>query len=337
MDLYQHTEMFFIVGRGRSGTTLLNRLLNAHSTVSVAPESLFIMNTFYKYRDKLWNKSTIDSFSKDIWQERRMQEWNINQEDLRLWLHEHCLDTSFSYACKLVYANHALHSNKPHATLFGDKNPHYSLFTSQLAGLYPKSKFIYLVRDYRDNIASYRNVSFDSNNIATLAYRWRFYNKCVTDTAQKYPDRFLTIRYEDLTADPESTLSEICSFLGIPFESSMLAQSQETSHSQVAWHKNLDTPVNNQQTNKWKQALTIKQSGSADTICQPLAQSFQYQPASTPMPALCATDRLGILQGYFLTKLEISLFHIPITLRSYIIRLYRFLNGTHKLSGGRKH
>ena len=41
----------------------------------------------------------------------------------------------------------------------------------------------------------------------------------------RWPGRFLSIRYEDLVADPEGRVREVCSFLGLDFDPEMLGVS----------------------------------------------------------------------------------------------------------------
>ena len=45
--------IFFILGRGRSGTTLLSRMLSANPKIAVAPEGFFLMNLRDKVRQRL--------------------------------------------------------------------------------------------------------------------------------------------------------------------------------------------------------------------------------------------------------------------------------------------
>ena len=57
------TKILFIVGRGRSGTTLLARMLTHHPLIAVAPEGFFAMNLERKYRAGPWNERRIAALS----------------------------------------------------------------------------------------------------------------------------------------------------------------------------------------------------------------------------------------------------------------------------------
>ncbi len=55
--------IFFVVGRPRSGTTLLRTLFDAHPNVLVPPECQFIINLYPKYgKVTNWSKKNLESF-----------------------------------------------------------------------------------------------------------------------------------------------------------------------------------------------------------------------------------------------------------------------------------
>ncbi|NQU34666.1 MAG: sulfotransferase [Bacteroidetes bacterium] len=49
MEQLNKIPFFFVVGRPRSGTTLLRTLFDAHPNVSFPPECQFIINLYPKY------------------------------------------------------------------------------------------------------------------------------------------------------------------------------------------------------------------------------------------------------------------------------------------------
>ncbi|MCX6283966.1 MAG: sulfotransferase [Bacteroidetes bacterium] len=55
--------LFFILGRPRSGTTLLTSLLNAHPNVRIAPEFPILFFLYQRFKKvKVWDETTIRSF-----------------------------------------------------------------------------------------------------------------------------------------------------------------------------------------------------------------------------------------------------------------------------------
>jgi len=59
-------QLFFILGRPRSGTTLLRTLLDAHPQVKVPPEYPVVLQLYKKYgRIRQWDETTLEEFKKD--------------------------------------------------------------------------------------------------------------------------------------------------------------------------------------------------------------------------------------------------------------------------------
>ena len=66
--------ILFIVGKGRSGTTLLSTILDSHPNVASATESRFLLIVWKKYkRVNEWNASLADEFYKDVLKDFRVK------------------------------------------------------------------------------------------------------------------------------------------------------------------------------------------------------------------------------------------------------------------------
>jgi hypothetical protein len=325
-------RLFFIVGRGRSGTTLLRQMLDAHPNLLVAPEALFIMNLYHKYsRIVKWNHKKVDDFYDDLFLEKRLEDWNLDEISLKKQLHALGSNVSFPGMNKLVYANYAFVNRKLDTNLLGDKNPHYSLFIDKLMKLYPDSKYIHMVRDYRDNILSYQDVRFDLNNTTTLAYRWKKYNKTILKYSKRYPDQFFLLKYEDLVTKPDECLRSICVFLGVEFNPVMLQFYQfQHSTSKFVWHKNISKPLDKSRLDKWKTKMQQSDVLKSDYICKHIAEFLGYENSYNDKnsPYLFIQTLPGVIFAWFFTLLEKLVFFLPIRIRSKIITIYRVITGS---------
>lgn len=86
-------------------------------------------------------------------------------------------------------------------------------------------KVVYLVRDGRGFCCSYVKNKKPEENLTQAAQAWMEYNKNVEIFKKRYPEiPVLTIRYEDLCHEFESTMESILSFFGV---SSGVVQYQE--------------------------------------------------------------------------------------------------------------
>ena len=111
----------------------------------------------------------------------------------------------------------AAQSDKPNALYVCEKTPAHIRKADQISTLYPKAKFVFMVRDPRDVIASFRRrgVTFEAAvNNCSRAYRSLLKAEGKHDFCKLY--------FEDLVARPEHELERVCDYLGIQFEPVML-------------------------------------------------------------------------------------------------------------------
>ena len=318
----------FVVGRGRSGTTLFTSILNTNDNISVAPESLFIMNLYNKYGSRTFDVKLIQSFYNDLWLEDRLGNWNLDRASLLDWLMEYGVGKRFPEVCKIVYARYACEQGKEGALWLGDKNPHHSLFINDLIHMFPNSKFLYLFRDYRDNVVSYQNVPFDSNNPTVLAYRWKKYNEMIQDAIVQHPTRFLNIKYEDLVTDSHPVLQSACQFLDIPFDEQMLEHHKHQSGSKGDWHSNISSPLSTKSMNRWSSELSKFDLAKVESICADFGSRLGYLPAVKHKINHQIFLFPSVIYASILIKLEIALFSFPLWLRTKILHSYRKSTGT---------
>jgi hypothetical protein len=316
----------FIIGRGRSGTDLLVTLLNKHPDIYFAPESLFVMNLYKKYRNKTFTaKAVKTSFYRDLWKEIRLSTWwNIDKAALKKEIIENPEIKTFKDACIQVYHHQAVREGKREVVILGDKNPTYTLFVQELKQVFPESKIIYMVRDYRDNILSYQNVDFDLNNTAALAERWRYYNAKILQSYSGDNNAIL-LKYEDLISDAEKTLKQITDFLQVDYHPEMLQVSKSNPNNLRKWQQNLAKPIEKSFAFKWKKQMAEKDVKIADTICKEVAEALGYKPkyqnSSLPFSA-----KFGKILGRAANFIEQHFFDVPFEIRNLVLTTYRVLD-----------
>ncbi|HET8837867.1 MAG TPA: sulfotransferase [Flavobacteriaceae bacterium] len=258
--------LFFILGRERSGTTLLQNLLNNHPEIFVPNEAPFISFLYPKYSKK--KNICPKQFVKDIFLEPYIFLWEIDKSKLLAQL-EATEDRSFSNFCKIVLDYH----NSKNAKILGDKNPVHSLFGNILAATFPDAKFIWITRDYRAQVNSMLKVNFERKNVASLAIRWKIYNKEIEKLQQKFPEKVMHINYEDLVVSPKIILAETCTFLGTNYLEGMNLNEDAGNKRIAEHHKSLQKNINSENLEDWKTELTDKQQ----LICEVLAGEFGKQ------------------------------------------------------------
>ncbi len=317
--------MFYITARGRTGTTMLATMLNAHSEIAVPNEGLFMLNLYHKYRKiKYWDLILIQRYVDDIFAEEYMQGWKIDPKDLTEYLQTMPKNSSYREVNEAVYRFYALSQNKSDSALLGDKNPTYALLIDEILCIDPDAKFIHLVRDYRDNVLSYQQVQFDLRTTAPLAYRWRRFNVQIEKHKAAHPEKFLFVRYEDMVENPQKELSRICNFLTVTFEEEMLNfyQKQENLPN---YHQNLKNPPNKKNIKKWKKQMVNWDILICDSICGELGESYGYTRHYKVSRQFFSFKKLwGRIYGWIFTRFErVAIRFFPVRFVAWNINRFR--------------
>lgn len=314
--------MVFIVGRGRSGTTLLSSLLDAHPRICVAPESMFIMYLYRRYRRGPWDAGRVRAFARDLWLESRMRFWRLDRDEVERTLLARAAPVGFGGLCGEVFACHARGRGRGDAKVLGDKNPGYSLFVPELREVFPSARFVHVVRDPRDNVYSFSRVPFDADDTATLAYRWNHYNAAILEATRRFPSAFLRLRYEDLVRAPESELQRLCRFLDVEFVAEMLVRRPATTAP--SWHPHRNVPVSDSLAGRWQREMNSEDVRLVDRICSPVARELGYDVECPDVGTrLRARVVRGALLAGVLTRLERLVFRLPPRALSRVIDGYR--------------
>jgi hypothetical protein len=323
--------VFFIVGRARSGTTLLRTILDNHPAVLIPQECAFVTGLYSKYHSKKrWTKKCLDNFYIDLIHQPSFGYLNINASELRQKILSTSESTSYANLCKLVWSSYIPLTQKEKIQLLGDKNIHYALHVKKLKKIFPDARFIHLVRDPRGNIQSLLEVDFESHILSSLAWRWKYYNCKIEKEKKKSPESFLTLRYEDFVSAPESETRKICSFLGIEYYPFLLDfynnKDDVIKTFPVAalekYHLSLFHPVNESRKELWKEKLTSRQIKIVEAVCGKYAQQFGYETINKGSLSLYYFLVVpGILYGQLYMVWGIILDSLPFSLRMWIIRV----------------
>ncbi len=266
IDKLKEIPVVFVLGTGRSGTTLLQSLLDAHPNIVAPPETKFIAILYPRFSSiKKWTESDIIDFVDSLKMDPQFVEyWNINWDLLLKNLMAAREVADFSLICKMVY--YQMKRDKGDVKLISDKNPLYILFIDKLRVLYPNGKFIHIVRDPRAVINSTMK-TFSMKNYIFNANGWVIQNSIIESDKKNNPSKYFTIKYEKLVEDTEGTLKDLCGFLNLPFNEEMLTHKiPDMSHNRKfekkyleKIHKSLTKPVNIESINKWEGELKAEE------------------------------------------------------------------------------
>jgi hypothetical protein len=283
----RNTPIFFIIGRPRSGTTLLRHLFDAHPNIIIPEECNFLLTLSLKYKNiKKFNNQQIDQFLSDLKGTKNYKTFPIDQKVLEQNINSLPPDTSLQDLFTAVHFSCLTIHKKNEILIRGDKNPAYSseLF-NKLIQSFPEAKYIHLIRDYHDHIASIITGKMVMASPAYMAIAWRKSIERLEKYKKKRPGNFYTIRYEDFVEQPEKCMKAMCEFLKIPYDPNVfefykkketyLTHQPKTNFANN--HKSLFNPVNTSRIGNWKQVLKGNELAIVEIIAGKTGKTLGYE------------------------------------------------------------
>jgi hypothetical protein len=286
---------FFIVGAGRSGTTLLRLILAGHSRLHIPPETWFVRSLVEELPlAEVLSKEQVDKATNLMINDYRWPDMEITAEQLR--------DRAGTLASPtlvdiidIVYRHHLALAGKQR---FGDKTPVYIHIVPELATLYPGARFIHLIRDGRDVAISNIDVGWD-----------RYYEQANFEWTQamakrrEYSDSpfasaILDVRYEDLVTDLPTIVRKICLFLGEAFEPAMLDWQHLVTlipERERHIHGKLARPVSSDAVAVWRRKLNAAECFAVEACLHKDLRQLGYElrfASSAYRPLLDTVGRL---------------------------------------------
>ena len=167
-----------------------------------------------------------------------------------------------------------------HAGIVMDKSLDSVHYADEQMALYPDMLFVNVVRDPRAQVASMNRAIIHDFDSLLNAQTWLAAHRAADHVRQRWPERVLTIRYEDFLSNQESTLRQVCNFLGIEFLPRMLdvAGSQEAkqiSQLSALWSSNCYPPIA-ANIDKFKQQLTTAEINAIETVTGEYMDRYGY-------------------------------------------------------------
>lgn len=200
--------LIFLLSLPRSGSTLVQRMIAAHSAIYTHSEAWLMLPVltalrsdiiFAEYDQRIAGRAIAD-FISDL---------PDKEETYRYWLR----------TCYAGLYQDRLRSEG--ATFYLDKTPRYHIIAPELMELFPRAKFILLWRHPLDTLRSiYECINYDIDRFGPWEVDIR--DGLANLSLAQQSGRALEVYYEDVVANPEVEMRRIASHLRIPFESSMI-------------------------------------------------------------------------------------------------------------------
>lgn len=265
-------QLVFVTGVGRSGTTLLQSMLHAHSQIHFPPETHFFKRyvlPFLLYGKRPgWNELENDEYLKRL------------DPALRQMVIEAPLQIVQDYREVFV----KILQGSDNEVLFGDKDTEYVRYIPHVKKVYPKARWLHIIRDPRDVIASRLQTEWGGKRgLAFHVAEYQYYiAKVQRDLKQCFPKTHHELRYEDLLAQPEEELQRVMDFLQLPFEPQMLSfykgSATLVAKNEEKWKQKVSQPLDAKNHGKWRESLSLRQAALIEEGLQTFMEEYQYVP-----------------------------------------------------------
>lgn len=220
----------FMVGCQRSGTTLLQRMVDANPNIAIVHESRFV-DTYYQNRQGLTPEGEVEPGLVTLIAEHpRFTKLEVSREDL-----EDLLPNGGPVHYRdFVSGLYDLHGRSLGKVLVGDKTPRYVRSIPELHELWPGARFVHLIRDGRNVCLSAlqwrsggelarRFETWKTDPVATAGVWWDWLVRLGREAGENLgPDLYYEVRYEDLVTNAVPECERLCEFLQISYDEAMI-------------------------------------------------------------------------------------------------------------------
>ncbi|KAL2094603.1 hypothetical protein ACEWY4_009322 [Coilia grayii] len=208
LEYNENTPLIFVGGVPRSGTTLIRAMLDAHPLVRCGEETRVIPRLLAMH--STWSRSARERM--------RLDEAGVTDE---------VLDAAIRAFLLEVIVGHG----EP-APRLCNKDPFTLKSLSYLSRLFPRAKFVLMLRDGRATVHSMisRRVTitgFDLSSYRDCLVKWSraaesMYEQC----REAGHDRCMLLRYEQLVLQPQAAMRSLLGFLDLPWDTAVLHHEQ---------------------------------------------------------------------------------------------------------------
>ncbi len=190
---------------------------------------------------------------------------------------------------------------KHHSKVVMDKSLDNVYYAEELISLFDDIRFLNVVRDPRAQVNSMTRAIIHDFDTLLNALTWVKAYDAAKALAEKYPQKVLTVRFEDFLADQETVLRKICSFFGIDFVPAMLdisgsQEARKISGLSALWESNAAAPIA-ANADKFRKALSLEEIELVETLAGNYMDHYGYERMTkgaakiTPQKITAAKDR----------------------------------------------
>jgi hypothetical protein len=270
---------FFIVGSGRSGSTLLRLMLASHSRIAIPPETWYLTDLVEEFPlDRVLQENEISKAMSVMTNHYRWPDMGLDAAEMRCRV-ANLSEVRLRDLVEIVYRWHMEVEGK---SRWGDKTPAYIEIVPLLAAMFGDAKFIHLIRDGRDVAKSFQRQGWYGPWMRGYTREWlRAVEFDMKFSKTPLNERILRVLYEELVLQPEATLRRICAFIDERFEDQMLQWQGKADNAvplrEKKFHSGLDKDMSPSDVSRWKREMTSREIFVAEALIGTQLRHFGYE------------------------------------------------------------
>lgn len=270
---------FFIVGCGRSGTTLLQSLLDAHPNLTIPPESQIYARfgeTFPHYGNLAVERNR-RRFIRDLLRDVYIRKWNMDcsVEDVEQAAPE------FTRA-GIIEALFQLYRKDQGAERWGDKTPNHIRCLPLIREDFPDAPLIHLVRDGRDVAEAFRRMMYGPVSALGLGRTWRReVMHWRTYQEQAGTDNMMEVQYEDLVRVPKDVIERVLAFIDEPFVDTTSDYADAEVSKLIGdepWHASLQQGITTEKVGIYRRRFSEREIELIEYMAGDALEAYGYAP-----------------------------------------------------------
>lgn len=278
----------FISGMGRSGTTLLLKLLDGHPELMVIPvETMFFRAALPEFGGPQDLDHCLEKLRPWLLPAARIRARPVDLDALEASVRRKFAATAGTARDVLVSLalSWAEVTGQSDRVRWVEKTPRNQLYLDQMVDWFPDFRLLHVVRDPRGVFASHRlSQKSEPPEAENIAKHWQNMWRYFQDNMSSRPEIML-VRYEDLLTDTRSTMSRVAEFLGIHWSEKLLSPTENG----VPWTgnsfdhtRNTSAVIRPEMATFWRQAVNKEDILAIEKMNAPYMRELGYALDSDP-------------------------------------------------------
>lgn len=276
----------FVVGHRKTGTTLVQELLDGHPQLAVLPGESNHFNTFVP-------KEPVGVAAQRWWLLRLITPsgippfWALGREpeayeDFTARL----LGLAEANPCRDVLGMAAVALGEGDRFAWVEKTPGHEHQLDRILQAYPQAQFVHVVRDPRSVAAAIVRLDRATHQRTNLVDVGLTIRRSFEAAERNRGERYLVVRYENLVTEPEPVMRQVADFAGIEWSDKLLTPTVggvgATSNS--AWSaRKVTGEIEGKRLDLWREELGDHEAGLIAAATRNAARRHGYE---LPRPGL---------------------------------------------------